>query len=114
MPAMMAAHSSSRASGSVAVTGPSVTQPCILRLPIIPSTQIKRHVSVREGLRRPVSLACVQVDDSPRVCDRVRGGMQRGCLVQGLVGSVLVVEAFVLAQGGVRPYEAAVEEFVAG
>jgi hypothetical protein len=44
-------------------------------------------------------------------------GRQWGCLVQGLVSSVLVVEVFVLAQGVPKmafvPYEAAVEEFTA-
>ncbi|MFI7110294.1 hypothetical protein ACIBK9_28575 [Nonomuraea sp. NPDC050227] len=64
-----------------------------------------------------ISSAYVQVDDSLGVRDRVRGGTQRRCLVQGLVGSVLVVEPFVLAQSVPQvvfvPYEAAVEKFVA-
>ncbi|MER6000072.1 hypothetical protein ABT120_15980 [Nonomuraea angiospora] len=69
-----------------------------------------------EDAAEPVSSAYVQVDDSPGVCDRGRGGTQRGGLVEGLVGSVLVVEAFVRAQGMPKmvfvPYEAAVEKLV--
>lgn len=59
----------------------------------------------------------IQVGDSLWIRDRIGDGAQRGCLVQGLVGSVLVVEVFVFAQGVPKmvfvPYEAAVEELVA-
>ncbi|MEV6986137.1 hypothetical protein AB0M95_33430 [Sphaerisporangium sp. NPDC051017] len=60
----------------------------------------------------PVSSTYVQVGDSLEIRDRVWDGTQRGCLVQGLVASVLVVEGFVFAQGVPQvvfvPYEAAV------
>jgi hypothetical protein len=52
-----------------------------------------------EDAAEPVSPAYVQIDDSLRIGDRDRGGTQRGCLVQGLVGAVLGGEVFVLAQG---------------
>ena len=48
-----------------------------------------------EDAAEPVSSADIQVDDSLGV----RDGTQRGGLGQGLMGSVLVVEPFILAQG---------------
>lgn len=58
--------------------------------------------------------AYVQVGDPLRLRDRIRDGAQRGRLSQGLMGSVLVVEAFVLAQGvpqrALIPSQAAVEQ----
>ncbi|MEV1170483.1 hypothetical protein [Nonomuraea sp. NPDC049784] len=69
-----------------------------------------------ENPAEPISPAYVQVVYSLRISDRIRDGTQRSCLVQGLTGSVLVVEAFVLAQGVPKmafvPYEAAVEKLV--
>ncbi|MDX3101673.1 hypothetical protein PW035_12595 [Nonomuraea angiospora] len=50
-----------------------------------------------EDFAEPVSSAYVQVGDALGVRDRFRDGTQRGGLVQGLVGSVLIVEVFVLA-----------------
>lgn len=52
-----------------------------------------------EDAAEPVSSAYAQVGDSSGIGDRVRGGTQWSCLVQGLVDSVLVVEVFVFAQG---------------
>jgi hypothetical protein len=70
-----------------------------------------------EDAAGPVSSAYIQVGDSLRLRDRIGDGTQRGCSVQGLVGSVLVVEVSVFAQGVPKmvfvPYEAAVEELVA-
>ncbi|TDC04834.1 hypothetical protein E1267_21625 [Nonomuraea longispora] len=67
-----------------------------------------------EDAPEPVSSAYVQVGDSFRICDRVRDGTQRGGLDQGLMGSVLVVEPFVLAQGVTQvafvPEQAAVQD----
>ncbi|WP_153264647.1 hypothetical protein [Nonomuraea phyllanthi] len=53
-----------------------------------------------EDAAEPVSSAYVQAGDSLWICDRIGDSAQRGCLVQGLVGSVLM--AFV-------PDEAAIE-----
>jgi hypothetical protein len=70
-----------------------------------------------EDPAEPVSPAYVQIDNSPRIGDRIRGGTQRRCLAQGLMGPVPVVEPFVLAQGMPQvafvPYEAAIEKLVA-
>ncbi|MFI7643152.1 hypothetical protein [Nonomuraea sp. NPDC049400] len=70
-----------------------------------------------EDAAEPVSSADLQVDDSPGGCDRIGDGAQRGCLVQGLMCSVLVVEVFVLAQGVPQVVfvsdQAAVEKLVA-
>lgn len=52
-----------------------------------------------EDAAEPVSSADIQVDDSLWVRDRIGDGAQRGCLVQGLMCSVLVVEVFIFAQG---------------
>jgi hypothetical protein len=52
-----------------------------------------------EDTAEPVSWAYVQVGDSRRIHDRFRDGAQWGGFVQGLMGSMLVVEVFVLAQG---------------
>lgn len=46
-----------------------------------------------EDAAEPVSSAYVQVDDSLWIRDRIGDGAQRGCLVQGLMGAVLVVGA---------------------
>ncbi|MEV4020040.1 hypothetical protein AB0J35_57155 [Nonomuraea angiospora] len=70
-----------------------------------------------EDAAEPVSSAYIQVDDSLWIRERIGDSAQRGCLVQGLVGSVLVVGLFVLAQGVPKmafvPYEAAVEKLMA-
>ncbi len=52
-----------------------------------------------EDSSESVSSAYVQVDDPFRIRDRIWDGTQWGRLGQGLVGAVLVVEPFVLAQG---------------
>ncbi|WP_157254936.1 hypothetical protein [Nonomuraea typhae] len=52
-----------------------------------------------EATAEPVSSAYAQVDHLSGIGDRVRDGAQWSCMVQGLVGSVLVVEVFVFAQG---------------
>jgi hypothetical protein len=46
---------------------------------------------------KPVSSAYVQVGDSLWIRDRARDGTQWGGLSEGLMGSVPVVEHFVLA-----------------
>ncbi|MER6007420.1 hypothetical protein ABT120_53390 [Nonomuraea angiospora] len=69
-----------------------------------------------ENPAEPISTAYVQVVYSLRIGDRIRNGTQRSCLVQDLMRSVLVAEAFVLAQGVPKmafvPYEAVVEKLV--
>jgi hypothetical protein len=69
-----------------------------------------------EDAAEPVSSAYIQVGDSLWIRDRIGDGTQRRCLVQGLMGSVLVVKVFVLAQGASQvvfvPDEAAVEKLV--
>ncbi|MDP4511557.1 hypothetical protein [Nonomuraea turcica] len=50
-----------------------------------------------EHTAKPVSSAYVEVDDSLWIDDRDGDGTQWRCLAKGLVGSVLVVELFVLA-----------------
>jgi hypothetical protein len=61
--------------------------------------QVKRACEYVEDAAELVSPTYVQVGDSLGIRDRVRGGTQWGGLVQGLVGPVLVVEPFILAQG---------------
>ncbi|MFI6537942.1 hypothetical protein ACIBHY_36200 [Nonomuraea sp. NPDC050547] len=52
-----------------------------------------------EDSAEPVASVDVQVEDARRFGDRVGGGAEWSRLVEGLMGAVLVVEAFVLAQG---------------
>ncbi|MFI7696111.1 hypothetical protein ACIBQ6_44080 [Nonomuraea sp. NPDC049655] len=65
----------------------------------------------------PVVSADGQVNDTRRFDDRIRDGAEWCCLVEGLMGAVLVVELLVLAEGVAEvvfvPQEAAVEEFTA-
>ncbi|MEV6035776.1 hypothetical protein AB0L65_31775 [Nonomuraea sp. NPDC052116] len=62
----------------------------------------------------PVSSADGQARDSLGVSDRIRDGTQRGGWGESLMGSVPVVELFVLAQGVPQvafvPQQAAVEK----
>ncbi|MBB5968136.1 hypothetical protein [Planomonospora venezuelensis] len=64
-----------------------------------------------------VASAYAQLGDPHRIRDRDRDSAQRGRLVQGLMGAVLVVEPFVLTQGVAQmalvPQQAAVEQFTA-
>ncbi len=50
-----------------------------------------------EDAAEPVLAAYIQVDDSLWIREWIGGGAQRGCLAQGLMGAVLVVEPFVFA-----------------
>jgi hypothetical protein len=69
-----------------------------------------------EDATEAVSSAYIQVGDSLWIRYRIGDGAQRGGLVQGLVGSVLVVEVFVLVQYVPKmafvPDQAAVEKLV--
>ncbi|MBO3753229.1 hypothetical protein J5X84_45000 [Streptosporangiaceae bacterium NEAU-GS5] len=73
-----------------------------------------------EDAAEPVSSAYVKADDLFRIGDRCRDGAQRSRLPKGLVGlmgSVPIVEVFVLAQGPAQvafvPQQAAVKQFAA-
>jgi hypothetical protein len=70
-----------------------------------------------EDSAEPVSTAYGQARDSLWISDRIRDGTQWGGLGEGLVGSVPVAEAFVLAQGvqemAFVPEQTAVEKLAA-
>lgn len=50
-----------------------------------------------EDSAEPVLSAYLEIDDLLWIGEWVGDGAQRGCLVQGLMGAVLIVETFLFA-----------------